>query len=395
MEGGGGKRGSISQLHQKNGKYLKSLITGTYTYTPVAKKGSTKYGNQRRCSSLMLEGFNLSERSAAVLLDVGDHGLAKSTWSTYSTAQRMLAKCAKETGKKMELPLSQADLLEYIGWLISERNVKAGTVNSYLSGLRQLHILKGMDPPNMRSGLVRLLLQGKKNMDNIQTRKEDQVKRLPITMNVMRLLKEEIRRWPVALDQKLLTWAIATVAFHGAFRIHELLCRTEAVFDPDFTLLTDDIKVVQEHSNTESKALEVKLKCPKESKAGKSVIIEIFETKGTLCPVKAFERWKRTSTRRPGQPAFCDRTGRPVTGSKMNTWLKTLLGKHVDYKKGKFTGHSFRIGLATTLGALGFTTDDIKEAGRWSSSAYEVYMRLPRRRRRTVARLITELDRQL
>jgi hypothetical protein len=343
----------------------------------------------------MLEGFNLSEKSASALLKVGNHGLAKSTWSTYSTAQRMLSKCAKETKRKMELPLSQADLLEYIGWLISERNLKAGTVNSYLSGLRQLHILKGMEPPNMRSGLVRLLLQGKKNMDSIQARREEQVKRLPITMNVMRLLKEEVRRWPVALDQKLLIWAIATVAFHGAFRIHELLCRTESVFDPDFTLMTEDIRVVREHSNAEAKALEVKLKCPKESKVGKSVIIEVFETKGTLCPVKAFERWRGTCTGRPGQPAFCDRTGRPVTGARMNSWLKILLGKHVDDKKGKFTGHSFRIGLATTLGALGFTTDDIKEAGRWSSSAYEVYMRLPRRRRRTVARLITELEGQL
>jgi hypothetical protein len=101
--------------------------------------GSTKYGNQRRCSSLMLEGFNLSEKSTSALLEVGDHGLAKSMWSTYSTAQRMLAKCAKETKKKMELPLSQADLLEYIGWLISERNLKAGTVNSYLSGLTAAH----------------------------------------------------------------------------------------------------------------------------------------------------------------------------------------------------------------------------------------------------------------
>jgi hypothetical protein len=342
----------------------------------------------------MLEGFNLSERSTAVLLEIGDHGLAKSTWSTYGTAQRMLAKCAKDTKRSMQLPLSQADLLEYIAWLVSERQVKAGTINSYLSGLRQLHILKGMEPPNLRTGLVKLLLQGKKNMDNTEARKGKQVRRLPITMNVMRLLKEEIRKWPVALDQKLLVWAIATVAFHGAFRIHELLCRTEAAFDPDFTLLTEDIRVIKEGTELGSKVLEVKLKCPKESKAGKTVIVELFETGGTLCPVKAFERWQLKNKNQEGLPAFRDRTGKPVTGTKMNIWLKTLLGKHVDQTKGKFTSHSFRIGLATTLGTLGFTTNDIKEAGRWSSNAYEVYMRLPRRRRQTVARLIAKLEGQ-
>jgi hypothetical protein len=340
----------------------------------------------------MLEGFNLTEKSAETLLEVGDHGLARSTWSTYGTAQRMLAKCAKETGKKLEPPLSQSDLLEYIGWLMGERKVKAGTVNSYLSGIRQLHILKGMEPPNIRTGIVRLLLQGKRNMDNIVERKEVKVKRLPITMNVMRLLKEEIRRWNVALDQKLLVWAIAAIAFHGAFRIHELLCRIESEYDPDFTLLAEDMKVKNMEGAEQGKVLEIKLKCPKESKVGKAVIIDLFETQGTLCPVKAYERWQRTSKGQKGMPAFRDRLGLPVTGTKMNCWLKQLLGKHVDYNVGKFTGHSFRIGLATTLGTLGFSTDDIKEAGRWSSNAYEVYMRLPRRRRQTVARLISKLD---
>jgi hypothetical protein len=340
----------------------------------------------------MLENFNLTKKSAEVLLEVGDHGLARSTWSTYGTAQRMLAKCAKETGKKLEPPLSQSDLLEYIGWLMGERKVKASTINSYLSGIRQLHILKGMEPPNIRTGIVRLLLQGKRNMDNIADRKEEKVKRLPITMNVMRLLKEEVRRWNVALDQKLLIWAIAAIAFHGAFRIHELLCRIESEYDPDFTLLTEDMKVKSVGGAEPGKVLEIKLKCPKESKAGKAIMIDLYETQGTLCPVKAYERWKMKSTSQKGMPAFRDRSGVPVTGARMNNWLTQLLGKHVDYKTGRFTGHSFRIGLATTLGTLGFSTDDIKEAGRWSSNAYEVYMKLPRRRRQTVARLISGLD---
>jgi hypothetical protein len=84
-------------------------------------------------------------------------------------------------------------------------------------------------------------------------------------------------------------------------------------------------------------------------------------------------------------PLFRDQKGVPVTGAKMNTKLKELLSKHVDYRKGRFTGHSFHIGLATTLGTMGFNNDDIKEAGRWSSNAYEVYMQLPRRQRLEIA----------
>ena len=129
----------------------------------------------------------------------------------------------------MELPLSKEDLLEFIGWLIEVRKLKAGSINSYLSGLRQLHILKGMEAPMLRTDLVKFVLKGKKNMENIVTRKGEVVARLPITMNTMRLLKEKTRSWEASIEDKLLMWTIATLAFHGAFRIHELLCRTETL----------------------------------------------------------------------------------------------------------------------------------------------------------------------
>jgi hypothetical protein len=67
-----------------------------------------------------------------------------------------------------------------------------------------------------------------------------------------------------------------------------------------------------------------------------------------------------------------------------------LIG-NIDYQNGKISSHSFRIGLATTLGTLGFSADDIKEAGRWSSNAYEIYLRLPRVKRAAIAKKIGNL----
>jgi integrase len=361
-------------------------------FTPTAKKGSTKYGPGKRIPTCMLAEYNISEKSMKALVDMGSHSLAKSTWSTYGTAERMLGKCRKEIKKKMELPLTKEDVLEFVGWLASERNVKAGTINSYLAGIRQMHILKGMEPPVIRTNLLKFLLQGQKNKDNIRARAEDNIKRLPMTMTVMRLLKEEIRRWPADINQKLLAWAIATVAFHGAFRIHELLSKTESQFDPDFALLGKDIKLKKMAEG--KRILELTLKCPKENKTGKAVVIDIFETEGALCPIKAYSRWLSRYPQESNMPAFRDKAGVPVTGAKMNRWLKELLEKHVNYDKARFTGHSFRIGLATTLGTLGFSNDDVKEAGRWSSNAYEVYMTLPRRRRQAVAQKISQLEKQ-
>ena len=360
-------------------------------FSPAAIRGSTKYGGAGKCSETLFTGLRLSEGSMKVLTEAGNHGLARSTWSTYSTAERMLAMCGKQRGIDMALPLSEGKLLEFIGWLIEVRKLKAGTINSYISGMRQLHLLRGMDPPMLRTNLVKFVLKGKKNMDDIKDRATPAVKRLPMTMPMMRLLKEVTRIWDATIMEKLLMWTVATLAFHGAFRIHELLCKTETEYDPDFALLTGDVKIRPGRGETEDRFLEVKLKCPKESKTGKAVVLEVYETKGTLCPVKAFERWECRTVTKAGLPLFRDESGTPLTGARMNRWLKERLKEHVDYRKGKFTSHSFRIGLATTMGTEGFSAADIKEAGRWSSNAYELYMKLPRVKRASVAKAIGKL----
>jgi hypothetical protein len=359
-------------------------------FKPSLVRGSTKYGNNGKCQSL-LDNFELSEGTRKALTEAGNYGLSKSTWSTYGTAERLLAMCQKERKVEMGFPLTDENLLEFTGWLIEVRKVKAGTINSYLSGLRQLHILKGMEPPQLRTNLVKFLLRGKKNMDHIQERKEVSGKRLPITMNVMKLLKEETRQWQSSLTEKLLMWSICTLAFHGAFRIHEILCRAESFFDPDFSLLSEDIEVKREKEGDCKEFLKVTLKCPKESKVGKAIVIEVFETNGTLCPVKAFKRWAARAQPERGLPVFRNESGCPVTGAKLNRWLKERLEHHVNYASGKFTAHSFRIGLATTLATQGFSSEDIKEAGRWSSNAYELYLKLPRVKRANIAKKISSL----
>ena len=191
--------------------------------------------------------------------------------------------------------------------------------------------------------------------------------------------------------KKLLMWAVCTLAFHGAFRIHELLSRGEVEFDPDFVLLSGDIRMKTEIKDDKDRFLEVRLKCPKESKAGNIVIVDVYETKGKLCPVKAFERWKTKHTDRQGLPLFSETDGTPLTGTKLNEWLKERLSKYIDYTKGSFTSHSFRIGLATTLATKGFNDEDIKEAGRWNSNSYELYVRLPRVKRNLTAKRIGQL----
>jgi hypothetical protein len=288
----------------------------------------------------------------------------------------------------MEIPLGSKQILIFIDWLARARNLKATTINSYLSGVRQLHIMQNIDPPAFRTGLVKLVLKGISNRDGITNRNADFKGRLPITVNVMLLYKRLLNQLDYATHDKAMIWAASTLAFAGAFRISELLCKRESSFDPDFELLTENVRLRPAGAG---KTIQVTLKCPKENKSNIATTVDVFQNDGPLCPVQAFTDW---GGHKPGNlklPLFRFADGTPFTGAKLNKILDLTLGRYTDKTIGKFTTHSFRIGLATELGMMGCSDEEIKEAGRWSSRAFERYVKLKRTKRVNVAKTIKNL----
>jgi hypothetical protein len=272
-------------------------------------------------------------------------------------------------------------MLLFIHWLATVRNLKAGTINSYLAGIRQLHITKGLPEPDIRSELVKLILKGLQNKDN-KTSRSKQAQRKPITKETMSILKKRLRSWSNSAANKRLLWAVATNLFHGAFRIGELLCSKSSEFDPDFELTTDDIL------STDSSS-QFRLKAPKEDRKGKSTIVDVYATGGPFCPVHALSRWREVNQHWPsGQPAFRWDNGKPLTQGQFRKIMEDRLTGFIDNPADIFCTHSFRIGTASMLGTLGYSDDDIQAVGRWSSRAFEEYLRLPRTKRMQIARQI-------
>jgi hypothetical protein len=136
-----------------------------------------------------LKDLNLPSETAAALSEMGNMGISNSTWSTYKTASTMIQKCEIESKADLSIPFDQKKTLIFIEWLVRVRKLKGSTINSYLAGVRQLHVVKGLDPPNMRSSLVKLVLKGIENRDGIQKRSGTKVGRLPMTMNMMLIFK--------------------------------------------------------------------------------------------------------------------------------------------------------------------------------------------------------------
>lgn len=214
--------------------------------------------------------------------------------------------------------------------------------------------------------------------------------RQPITLEMMHLLKALIRKLNISNTDRGLLWAVCTIAFAGAFRIHELLCKTEAVFDPLQELLTEDI--TQSTNSANRVTLHVKLKCPKEAKNSTPTIVDIYQSDSATCPIAAFTKWHNRSEHKHRTPIFKWQNGTPLTGKKFNTYLKNMLHPYIDQTKGKFVSHSFRIGLASTLGTLGYGDEDIQAAGRWSSRAFQAYLKLKRTQRANMGKVISTLD---
>ena len=80
-------------------------------------------------------------------------------------------------------------------WLIEERKLKVATVNSYLAGIRQVHIMKGLPEPKLREELVKQALKGRRNMEAQGKSRADTTakRRMAMTIPLMKLLKERIR----------------------------------------------------------------------------------------------------------------------------------------------------------------------------------------------------------
>ena len=343
------------------------------------------------CSAASLDALPLPESTLVDVAGFLNLGVAKNTWSTYKTAERMLQECQKRSGAAIELPISTSDTVRFIHYLAKTRGLKGATIRGYLAGLRQLHITRGMEPPQaLRCELVKQMLRGLTNSDGMAKRSGQHRGRLPITTGVMMLIKQLTRDAGWDSEKKLLFWAICTIAFAGAFRVHELLTRSPREFDPRFTLMTEDVQTTGDLLDRTA-ALHFKLKSPKEAKSANPVVIDILQGEGHLCPVKAFRKWEKVRRPRSGSPLFSDSRGVLFTSRDLNDALKTLLGPYTDPSVGTFSSHSFRIGLATTLGSLGHSDSEVKAAGRWSSRAFEMYMKLPRGRRSDISRGISNL----
>jgi len=133
----------------------------------------------------------------------------------------------------------------------------------------------------------------------------------------------------------------------------------------------DDIAV---DSSSAPTCMRVKIKGSKTDPFRKGAFIHIGLGKPPLCAVHSMMTYLASRGNVPG-PLFLFQNGRPLSRALLTDWLRQILASA--NIPGNFSSHSFRIGAATVAARNGVPDHLIQALGRWSSSAYQLYIRTP------------------
>ena len=296
-------------------------------------------------------------------------GLADSSQKTYKSGEnRYLRFC--QSANWTPLPAPEATLCKFVSFLASE-GLKHRTIKTYLSGVRFLHIRSGFPDP-FTSHLPRLgyTLKGVKRVE--AERGGGQRTRLPITPPLLRRLKCVWERSDVGHDTKMI-WAACCTAFFGFLRAGEMTVPDTEAYDKSVHLGIDDIAIDNPSSPS---FVRVRIKQSKTDPFRRGVNLFLGPTRTDLCPVAAILSYIVVRGVGLG-PLFRFADGRPLTRSRFVAQVRAALTT-AGIEEGSYCSHSFRIGAATTAAARGIEDSVIKTLGRWESTAYLQYVRIPR-----------------
>ena len=252
--------------------------------------------------------------------------------------------------------------------------MKHQSIKCYLSAARHLQIMSGQgDPFREKMPLLEYVLRGIKS-EQVKRFPTAQRVRLPITPDVLVRIRQVWERHCKDPDNIML-WAACTTCFFGFLRSGEITVPSLRDFDPGAHLCVGDVTL---DSRSAPQIAQLNIKASKTDPFRHGVSIFLGKTGNQLCPVAALAAYLAIRGSQSG-PFFQFRDGHPLSRERFVTKVREALTE-AGLDASKFAGHSFRIGAATTAAARGVEDSLIKTLGRWESSAYLLYVRIPRER---------------
>ena len=306
--------------------------------------------------------------------------LAPSTQNTYTSAKKRYTQFCQQLNVS-PLPVSENVLCHYVAHLAQE-GLKHTSIKTYLSAIRHAQILAGQgDPFQTPFPLLEYVLRGIKG-EQVRSGKSTTRTRLPITPEILLQLRAVWEQAPRDANNIML-WAACTMCFFGFLRVGEIAVPSSQSYDAGAHLSVGDVTL----DNREQPSLvQVTIKASKTDPFRKGVVIFMGTTQNRLCPVAAISAYLAVRGSSPG-PFFTFKEGTPLSRELFVARVRSALTV-AGIQASQFAGHSFRIGAASTAAARGVEDSLIKTLGRWRSSAYLLYVRIPRERLADLSRVL-------
>ena len=182
-------------------------------------------------------------------------------------------------------------------------------------------------------------------------------------------------------------WAACFLGFFAFLRSGEFTIPLAQAFDPTVHLTAQDV-AVDDLERPSCVIVKIKSSKTDQSRAGVSLCVGKTGGGGLLCPVAAILAFLARRGMEAG-PLFRFEDSSPLTRSKLVVWLRSTLTQ-VGIDCFSYSGHSFRIGVATTAAARGFSDSTIQTFGRWESDSFKRYIRIPRGELAKLSKALTD-----
>ena len=290
--------------------------------------------------------------------------VSSSTWKSRLASFHKLEKFTNSTNTKLTWPLKHEVINGFVIWCFEMNEIASNTVKTYLTHLNSIQKFMGFKKFDQNILNLKTLLNGFKNGEKILGK--DKLKRETINFSMLKKIKSKIFKNKKTKIRNKCLWAACTTAFFGCFRMGELLPKLEHHTDTIFELLWADVKLGKKHAV-------IKLKSQK-NQILKPQLLHIFKLKDKkMCPITALLKLKKQAKKNGffsnSKSVFAISKKLNLTQKVVNTFLKK------EFPKNKFSGHSFRAGVPSSLADFPNIANDwhVMGWGRWRSNIFLKY----------------------
>lgn len=282
--------------------------------------------------------------------------LANNTKGAYATGVDSFERFRANYKLQRTWPPKIEDITLFIAWL-SMQELSHSTARLYVNAVGFQCKVNNHDDVT-RNFVIQKALEGLKRSGS------GRKARLPITPNILTAVLSTLPGICLNKYEACLFNAAFSLAFFAFLRISELAVvnrrsASNVIFGSDVEVDDGSITLLIRHSKTDQ--------------YGDGVRLKLNITGSELCPVVSLKKYLHQRPLIKG-PLFCHLNGSPLTRYQFTAILKRCLCRlKLDF--GCYTSHSFRIGAATAAAMAGWSVDAVKQAGRWRSEAYKIYIK--------------------